>query len=250
MQQLHVTCLRDVPEFLEKYEVPQNPDVIKIDIDSFDCDLLEAFLRRREFKLIYTEINYEIPVPFMFSRKWSPGIKFCMRPFGFYGCSLSYQVHMMAKYGYVLLQLCGYDATFVHEKYTSAFPKARFIDYVTYFYSTLKIQAGLQGKTTGHLKHPKRKWRWRSSIMEHRLDDAWNGILDHFSEAANDCAARKLDFGNYNSALKGDFAFKGLISASSNRTYSVNVLGPEEVAQLEGTTESTRRGPAEGEAAV
>jgi len=206
---------REVPAFLEKYQVPQNPDVIKMDIDSFDCDLLEAFVQHRQFKLIHTEINFEIPVPMMFARKWSPGINFCMRPFGFYGCSLSYQVHMLEKYGYIMLQLWDFDATFIHKSIAHVFVKHRYIDYVTQFYSTLKVMSGISGKGTGHLKHPKRKWIWREGIMKQRYDTTWESMLAHFAEAANDCAARVTNFTQYNSALKAEFTYKGLLTNSN-----------------------------------
>ena len=217
-----------VPEFCEKYNVPQFPDIIKIDIDSFDCDLLEAFVRARQFKLIHTEINYEIPVPLMFARKWSPQIRFCMRPFAFYSCSFSYQVHMLSKYGYTLLQLWGFDATFIHESVKHVFPENRYLDPVQYFYSTPKINAGIEGKTTGHLKHPKRKWRWRANVMNGRMHLAWNSILEHYAEAATDCAGRKHEFKDYVSALHQETGYHALTSDVDFRNFTIRVLNKAE----------------------
>ena len=43
-------------------------DILKLDIDSFDCDLLEPFLQHRKYLVILAEINYEVPPPFAFAR--------------------------------------------------------------------------------------------------------------------------------------------------------------------------------------
>lgn len=108
-------------------------DVLKIDIDSYDCALLEAYLAgvfserlgeklRLQPSIILSEVNDGIPPPVQQALLFDPAllnVSFespeCSGNIPVSGCSLSYQVKQMARFGYSLLMYASGNAVFAHE---------------------------------------------------------------------------------------------------------------------------------------
>ena len=100
-------------------------DVLKVDIDSFDCDMARSVLERGFTpKLVWVEINWDIPPPLRLAKLFEPlgsnpwltfRSQFEEQNLPFFGCSLSYSVRMFGELGYELLQVDGLDAIFVHK---------------------------------------------------------------------------------------------------------------------------------------
>eukprot|EP00928_Gymnodinium_smaydae_P082457 TRINITY_DN6579_c0_g3_i1.p1 TRINITY_DN6579_c0_g3~~TRINITY_DN6579_c0_g3_i1.p1 ORF type:complete len:451 (-),score=107.81 TRINITY_DN6579_c0_g3_i1:55-1407(-) len=98
-------------------------DAMKVDIDSFDCELAKAALRVLRPKLIWMEINWSIPPPLRFSRKWHPewfdGFLRVLRTgrvLSTFGCSLSEAMAVLRDEGYSLHVVDGAgDAVFADD---------------------------------------------------------------------------------------------------------------------------------------
>jgi len=56
----------NICDIFEKYNVPVELDVLKVDIDGYDLDLLRAILKKYRPKIIISEINEKIPPPVCF----------------------------------------------------------------------------------------------------------------------------------------------------------------------------------------
>ncbi|CAE8597927.1 unnamed protein product [Polarella glacialis] len=110
-------------------------DVVSVDIDSFDCAVIEALLdgavaegrsTQRLPKLLSVEINQIVPPPFKFSRLFSE--KFAggriNQQRASTSCSLSHAVESFGKRGYDLLTF-SYDAIFVRRDLGPLFAAAR-----------------------------------------------------------------------------------------------------------------------------
>jgi hypothetical protein len=65
----YITPLNAVDIF-EKYNVPHNFDILKIDIDGYDLEVLRAILKKYKPKIIISEINEKIPPPICFEVKY------------------------------------------------------------------------------------------------------------------------------------------------------------------------------------
>ena len=88
---------------LEDNEIPSNFDFLKIDIDSFDGQLMETILESGyRPSVISIEINPEFPHPVQFCMQYTPEIKEAgsVVKFGLYGCSVAFAAHLAACYGY------------------------------------------------------------------------------------------------------------------------------------------------------
>eukprot|EP00928_Gymnodinium_smaydae_P089390 TRINITY_DN73363_c0_g1_i1.p1 TRINITY_DN73363_c0_g1~~TRINITY_DN73363_c0_g1_i1.p1 ORF type:complete len:435 (-),score=45.53 TRINITY_DN73363_c0_g1_i1:11-1315(-) len=85
-------------------------DALKIDIDSFDCALLQAILRIAEPVVLIVESQSLIPPPIKFARVFHPLDDL---QGGLLGCSLSYQIRMLYP-AYELLLYTNHDTVFVH----------------------------------------------------------------------------------------------------------------------------------------
>eukprot|EP00929_Paragymnodinium_shiwhaense_P065673 TRINITY_DN32904_c0_g1_i1.p1 TRINITY_DN32904_c0_g1~~TRINITY_DN32904_c0_g1_i1.p1 ORF type:complete len:507 (+),score=58.81 TRINITY_DN32904_c0_g1_i1:151-1671(+) len=98
-------------------------DLLKIDIDSFDCDIVSVLLRTAPLvmsspKLLYVDFNPHIPPPFLF------------RTTGGYGNQIvplqgsSLQCFILAAQNYTLLHVELYNALFVRNDLVELFPEA------------------------------------------------------------------------------------------------------------------------------
>jgi len=93
----------NIQGILEENDIPQTFDFLKIDIDSFDGQLMETILEKDYHPLaICIEINPEFPPPVQFCMQYSPEIQEAgsVVKFGLYGCSVTYAAHLAACFGY------------------------------------------------------------------------------------------------------------------------------------------------------
>jgi hypothetical protein len=110
-----------IGELLFLSSVPRMFDLLKIDIDSVDCGVLEGVLKAGyRPRVIHMEINYELPPPIVFAVEYTEAIAsswfWANETFrGFYGCSIS-RVHEVARYyGYSLVQAFQIDVDLVRD---------------------------------------------------------------------------------------------------------------------------------------
>jgi hypothetical protein len=98
-------------------------DVLKMDIDSWDCEVLPVVLGEPKLspKLVLVEYNTKFPPPIKMNLATRPQHLFrsCAR-YHIYECSLQYMNdHVMAPAGYALAQLDWQNALYVHKNITS-----------------------------------------------------------------------------------------------------------------------------------
>eukprot|EP00929_Paragymnodinium_shiwhaense_P009817 TRINITY_DN114180_c0_g1_i1.p1 TRINITY_DN114180_c0_g1~~TRINITY_DN114180_c0_g1_i1.p1 ORF type:complete len:353 (-),score=63.13 TRINITY_DN114180_c0_g1_i1:347-1405(-) len=101
-------------------------DILKVDIDSYDCPVLESLLQVTSAKLVLVEANPSIPPPYKWAMLYHPGLW----PFfwGFKrpeavpirGCSLAFEIDLLRQYGFDFLAFGGHDAVFVHRSVRDA----------------------------------------------------------------------------------------------------------------------------------
>lgn len=106
-------------------------DVVVIDIDTFECPVLEALLdgaigeRRQLPALLNLEINMLVPPPFKFSRGYGlHDARLWAQQYSTTSCSLSYAIRSFSSRGYELLTF-GYDAIFVRRDLTPLYSAVR-----------------------------------------------------------------------------------------------------------------------------
>ncbi len=116
-----VTSQNLIP-ILEKHNTPSDMDVFKIDLDSYECPLLDHLLSSGKYrpKIIFSEIMEAIPPPIRFTVGEYDINKF--KGDNFLGCSAAMTTHIMEKHGYRLLTIDWNDIFFVDgEIYCSYF---------------------------------------------------------------------------------------------------------------------------------
>lgn len=92
-------------------------DVLKMDIDGWDCDVLDALLSHKDWGLavVMAEFNVKFPPPIRMRLATSPrsAYRSCAR-YHVYGCSLQYLAEdVMGRHGFVLAQVDWQNALFV-----------------------------------------------------------------------------------------------------------------------------------------
>ena len=103
----------NISEIIRDYGF-QNSTYIKIDIDSFDLDLLRAILESGlKPKVLSVEINELFPPPVIFESQYDPN-GYYSTPF--YGCSLQALVNETTKHKYKLVALAFNNAFLVHNE--------------------------------------------------------------------------------------------------------------------------------------
>eukprot|EP00931_Biecheleriopsis_adriatica_P051338 TRINITY_DN29764_c0_g1_i1.p1 TRINITY_DN29764_c0_g1~~TRINITY_DN29764_c0_g1_i1.p1 ORF type:complete len:445 (+),score=49.65 TRINITY_DN29764_c0_g1_i1:63-1397(+) len=96
-------------------------DIVKVDIDSYDCTLIQHVLSHVSAKVVVMEVDHAIPPPIKCVRlhgiPYIPGPRgqFLINGGDYRGCSLSYAVSLLASLGYLLLRFNGNDAAFIHK---------------------------------------------------------------------------------------------------------------------------------------
>ena len=122
-QEIALLSPANVAGMLRAAGAPSVPDLVKIDIDSFDCAVIAALLDAYKPKAIVMEANIHFPPPMRFALlradRYDSERRGCA-----YGCSLAYQAALLKSYGYTLLQLEWNNAIYVRADAAARFAKA------------------------------------------------------------------------------------------------------------------------------
>jgi hypothetical protein len=112
-----------VQNIFEKYNIPKYFTILKIDVDSYECSLLETILQANyRPQLIHTEFNPIFPPPVIFipiynattKNDWKPSLWSNMGPF--YGCSLSALSNILSLFDYILLEVDFWDVIYIQRQ--------------------------------------------------------------------------------------------------------------------------------------
>jgi hypothetical protein len=115
-----------MPDLLKRHGFDKNVDMLKIDIDSFDCYVMHTVLKIIQPKVITMEVNVKFPphmrmAMFPGYEKLNGEQQLTQIPFDseqrkhVYGCSLGYQVQdLMQPNGYDLIHMDWNNAIYVH----------------------------------------------------------------------------------------------------------------------------------------
>lgn len=131
LPQVHVACSEVTPQnvlFLvdEVLSPPEMLDIIKVDIDSYDCPVLEVLLGALSARVVLVEANPSIPPPYQWAMLHHPQLWDFFNSFHspeevpIRGCSLAYEVDLLRRFGYDLVAFGGHDAIFTHSSVRSA----------------------------------------------------------------------------------------------------------------------------------
>lgn len=121
----------ELPDILEQHNVPKNPAWLKVDIDSYDWPMVESILTRVTPRVIWMEVNGEVPPPIQFAARpleYTVGVHndedegaMLNTLTGFYGASFAYVTAMLKSAGYRPLQIVLYNAVWIHESVADPF---------------------------------------------------------------------------------------------------------------------------------
>jgi len=112
-------------------EPPTWLDVLKVDIDSYDCPVLEVLLGAVQARIILVEANPSIPPPYQWAMLHHPELWDFFNGFKspeevpIRGCSLAYEVDLLQRFGYDFIAFGGHDAIFTHSSVRSAWSPLR-----------------------------------------------------------------------------------------------------------------------------
>lgn len=102
----------NVAALLAGFEVPNEFDILNLDIDSYDLDVLDAMIKSGfRPKIISMEINEKIPPPLYFNVDFTP--THVWQTDHFFGCSLTAAAAVVRPHGYILESLQYNNAVFV-----------------------------------------------------------------------------------------------------------------------------------------
>ena len=185
-----------VTKLMEKHEVPKNIDLIKIDIDSFDCQLMTEILDAGYSpKAINIELNTAFPPPIAHAMWWAPpnqdgvaddrpanivgnaGGDVALETSWLHGCSLQYATDILERRGYRLLQYMFTDGYFVREDMYEFFIEGGTIP-------TTPEDAYRIGNPNFYGKMPtENQMRWLGAKNKaETVNDVWRVIREHVSE--------------------------------------------------------------------
>ncbi|CAF1413173.1 unnamed protein product [Rotaria sordida] len=109
-----------VKNIFEKYNISKNFTILKIDIDSYECSVIESILHGGFRPLvIHTEFNPIFPPPIIFMPIYNSTAKYDWKPplwstdGPFYGCSLSALSKLFRPFNYILLEIDFWDAIYI-----------------------------------------------------------------------------------------------------------------------------------------
>jgi len=149
-------------------------DFLKVDIDSYDCEVVEAFLSgtrsarlrrilRLQPKIILMEVNDGFPPPVQYSLLFDRSLVNtslehvnCSGNIPLAGCSLSYQVVHFYPFGYRLIMYGSGQATFAHLSVLEAIKSAGLegpLDEFDCYWSTLLVGQCVSGRQIRRWSH-------------------------------------------------------------------------------------------------
>ena len=112
-----------IETIFKRYRIPQNLTILKVDIDSYECTLLQTILQanyRPQF--IHTEFNPIFRPPIIFKPIYNSTTKYDWQPAlwatsgPFYGCSLSALSRIVSSFDYVLLDVDFWDVIYIQRQ--------------------------------------------------------------------------------------------------------------------------------------
>ena len=111
----HLSNSKVTPEnviyLLKEFDVPENFDLLNLDIDSYDLFVVKGLLDSFQPKIISMEINEKIPPPIYFTVTYDE--KHFYKGDDFYGCSLQAAYEELNKFNYKLHSLLYNNAFFI-----------------------------------------------------------------------------------------------------------------------------------------
>lgn len=93
----------NIIEIFEKYNVPESPDILKIDIDGYDLEVIRTILTKYRPTIILAEINEKIPPPVLFEVLYNKD--YTWDGSHFYGFSISSGEKVMNEHKYKILNI-------------------------------------------------------------------------------------------------------------------------------------------------
>lgn len=112
-----------VQNIFEKYNISKDFTILKIDIDSYECSLLESILHADyRPQLIHTEFNPIFPPPVIFMPIYNSTTKNDWKPSlwsnrgSFYGCSLSALSKLLKSFDYILVEVDFWDVIYIQRQ--------------------------------------------------------------------------------------------------------------------------------------
>lgn len=107
----------NIAQLLKEDGVPGTIDFMKVDVDGFDCDIMNAALEYVRPKAVIMEVNVKFPPSIFMSMRHNNQPYDSEKRSWLYGCSLSYQAEILMKpHGYVLVQLDENNALYVEKQ--------------------------------------------------------------------------------------------------------------------------------------
>mmetsp|Transcript_31740 Transcript_31740/g.80555 ORF Transcript_31740/g.80555 Transcript_31740/m.80555 type:complete len:412 (+) Transcript_31740:126-1361(+) len=114
VREVGVTPL-NTADLLREASAPEEPALLKVDIDSFDCPVLLATLRVSRPAVVQVEVNSEVPYPVIFGVHYSPNFRHSDRKGrehgwfsrGFFGCSSTLAAELAQPFGYDVVGQAG-----------------------------------------------------------------------------------------------------------------------------------------------
>ena len=110
----------NVVNLLKEFKVPQNFDVLNLDIDSYDLFVVKKLLNSYQPKIISMEINEKIPPPIYFTVTYDEN--HFWKADHFFGCSIQAAYDELRKFDYKLYTLVYNNAIFIPNDSTVNIP--------------------------------------------------------------------------------------------------------------------------------
>ncbi len=111
----------NVVNLLKEFKVPQNFDVLNLDIDSYDLFVIKKLLTSYQPKIVSMEINEKIPPPIYFTVTYDKN--HFWKGDHFFGCSIQAAYDELRKFDYELYTLVYNNAIFIPIDSTINTPK-------------------------------------------------------------------------------------------------------------------------------
>ena len=101
----------NILDLLNEFDVPQNFDILNLDIDSYDLFVIKKLLESYRPKIISMEINEKIPPPIYFTVTYDEN--HFWKGDHFFGCSLQAAYEEVSKFDYKLYTVIYNNAIFI-----------------------------------------------------------------------------------------------------------------------------------------
>ena len=101
----------NILDLLNEFDVPQNFDILNLDIDSYDLFVIKKLLESYRPKIISMEINEKIPPPIYFTVTYDEN--HFWKGDHFFGCSLQAAYEEVSKFDYKLYTVMYNNAIFI-----------------------------------------------------------------------------------------------------------------------------------------